>query len=260
LPFVHNNDVRLHYEEHGAGEPVIFLHGFTLDRRMWAGQAEFLKADYRVILADARGHGLSDAPPTGYSRDDRVADLLTLADSLEIEKFRVVGLSMGGVTAIGFALAYQKRLESLTLVSSGAAGYDFGKKLSRLDQIARSRGIEAARRKWKTMTLVWYKEGSEHIKALMETMIDDHSGAIWLDPMRGKYTRRHDLAAVHRITVPTKIIAGGSDQMFAGLSRELAGRIEGASLSIYDGVGHMVNLEAPSRFNDELKLFLEVAR
>jgi len=260
MPYADLGQFRLHYEEHGGGDPVVFLHGFTLDRRMWYGQAEQFRDDYRVLLLDARGHGLSDAPSTGYGRADRVSDVIAFADVMGLDRFHVVGLSMGGTTALGLALDYQERLNSLTLVSTGAAGYDVGKRYEALDNLARQKGLEAAREKWLEMSLIWYREDREEVRWLMETMINEHSGAVWMDPKRGRYSREYDLDRVHEITVPTKIIAGALDQLFVPLAQQLQARIAGSSLSVYEKVGHMVNLEVPEQFNQELKAFLEGVR
>jgi 3-oxoadipate enol-lactonase len=257
MPYADLNDVRLYYEGAGEGEPLVFLHGFTLDRRMWRPQVEFFQNHYHVITPDARGHGLSDAPLSGYSRADRVNDLAGLVDNLEIESFHLVGLSMGGATALGFALAHQERLKSLTLVSTGAAGYSIGKKISYLDQVAHDEGPEAALDKWKYWSLKFYKEDRRELKELLDTMISDHSAAAWRDPMRGKYPREDDLSRVAGIEVPTLICAGERDKVFVTLATELNDRIAGSLLTIYPGAGHMLNLEEPNRFNADLKVFLE---
>jgi pimeloyl-ACP methyl ester carboxylesterase len=267
MPYADLDALKLYYEEYGpdnpaasGNTPLVFLHGFTLDRRMWAPQARFFRKEYRVILLDSRGHGLSDAPQSGYSRAHRVEDLQQFIDRLGIERFHLIGLSMGGSTAIGYALKHQQRLATLTLVSTGAAGYNIGKKISRIDQVAKERGVDAARRKWIEMTLSWYRQDKNDIKALLARMMDEHSGAVWLDPMRGKYPRENDLDQVHTITVPTKIIAGSLDRVFLTLARLLHQRMPTSSLSVYDGIGHMVTLEAPGRFNRELKEFIETHR
>ena len=91
----------------------------------------------------------------------------------------------------------------------------------------------------------------------MERMADEHSGAVWGDPMRGRYPRENDLEKVHAITVPTMIFAGSEDRIFLPLARSLQEKIPNSRLSVYDGVGHMVNLEAPERFNRDLEQFLE---
>jgi len=266
VPYVDVGEFKLYYQETlpppslgGVQEslpPVVFMHGFTLDHRMWSPQAEQFGQTHRVICMDARGHGKSDAPKTGYSRADRVEDLKRLVDALGIERFHLVGLSMGGTTSIGYALKYQDRLASLTLVSSAAAGWDASSKVPLVDKIARDKGLEAARRKWKQITLAFYKEDRRDIKTLMNRMVDDFSGATWMDPMRGRYTRDNDLPNMHKITVPTQIIVGELDRIFVPLAAQIHERIESSSLQVYPEVGHMVNLEAPERFNRDLEAFL----
>ena len=266
MPTVTANAVNLYYDEippeaalpRAQGLlPLVFLHGFTLDRRMWRPQVDFFGGRYRLLVVDARGHGLSDAPPTGYSRADRVEDLKGFVDGVGIDRFHLIGLSMGGSTGIGFALKYQHRLASLTLVSSGAAGYNIGKKIERIDQIARERGIEAARTKWKDTSLRYFGARHAEIKQQLAVMMDEHSGAVWADPQRGRYPREEDLARVGTIGVPTLIIAGANDKVFAQLAGELHRRIPASSLLVYENVGHMVNMEAPDRFNTDLDRFLQ---
>ena len=245
------------FTENTTRPPVIFLHGFTLDHRMWVANAHFFRDSHRVILLDAKGHGLSDSPTTGYSRAHRVGDLRAFMDVLHLDKAHVVGLSMGGSTAIGFALSHQDRLASLTLVDTGAAGFSPGIKIEKIDRLAKEKGLEAARSKWMDSALVWYKKDKEHIRALMQTMIKEHSGAVWLDPQRGRYPRENDLQRVHEIKVPTIIFVGERDRIFLPLAKKLHEKIPGSRLSVFEGVGHMLNLEVPERFNEELKVFLE---
>jgi len=235
---------------------VVFLHGFSLDHRQWAPQVPFFAPLYRVILPDARGHGLSEASKTGYSRNHRVQDLSQLVDILKIEKFHLVGLSMGGATAIGYALKHQERLKSLTLVSTSAAGYSVGKKFSRLDDLAKSEGVDAALKKWMDWGLAWYKDDLREIGETLKQMMTEYSGAVWADPMRGKYPRSDDLQNVHAINVPTQILAGELDRMFVPLAKMLHKQIADSRLTLYENTGHMINLEAPKRFNADLGKFL----
>ncbi|MBD3332404.1 alpha/beta fold hydrolase [candidate division GN15 bacterium] len=251
------NELKLYYEENGKGEPVIFLHGFTLDIRQWECELEVFGRGWRAIAYDALGHGKSSTPDTGYGRDDRVEHLRAFIDALGLERAHVVGLSMGGVTAIGFALAYPERLRSMTLVSTGAAGYGVGKKIQLVDQAAREKGLEAAREKWKRTTLSYYTSEKRRIRDLMQRMIDEHSGAIWADPMRGKYPKSNDLQNVHRIETPTLLLAGTLDRIFLPLAHKLDKRLPNSRLQVFEDVGHMINLEAPERFERSVKQFLE---
>ncbi len=249
----------MYYEGAGEGESLVFLHGFTLDRRQYRPQVEFFRDTHHVITPDAKGHGLSDAPLSGYSRADRVEDLAKLVDTLKIERFHLVGLSMGGSTALGYGLAHPERLRSLTLVSSGAAGYGVSKKITKLDRIAREEGVETALATWKRWSLSWYKGDLKKLGEQLETMMDDFSGATWRDPMRGKYPREDDLSRLGEIKVPTAIFAGALDKVFAELAEKLHAGIESSRLKIYENIGHMINLEIPDRFNADLKVFLEGA-
>ncbi len=257
MPYFHSGDVKLFYQDEGQGETLLFLHGFTCDHRMWQAQLDFFSQNYRVLILDSRGHGKSDAPETGYSRDNRVEDTRLLLDELKLDKVHLVGLSMGGSTAIGFAFNYRERLMSLSLISTGAAGHSPGKKMGILDEIAQTKGIEAAKEKWLEWILTWFKGRDPKIGQLMHDMTRDHSGAIWVDPMRGKYPRTKDLENVHRIQTPTLIIAGRHDKTFLELSEELNQKIENSQFIVLEEAGHMLNLEFPDKFNVELQNFIE---
>lgn len=262
MPFANLGDFRLYFEDLGQGDPTVWLHGFTLDHRMWRPQIEYFAPSYRLILPDARGHGRSDITPSGYSRADRVEDLVRLADILKIERFHLIGLSMGGSTAVGFALKHPDRVRSLSLISTGVAGYGAGKKLDRLDEIGRKAGPTAARDKWMEWALAWYREPSRAaIGEFMREMIEQYSGAVWADPMRGRYPREYDLDRVASLTLASLIVAGELDRVFIPLARQLHRLIPDSRLIVYPETGHMVNLERPDKLNADLKVFLEaVAR
>ena len=263
MPYLSIGDYKIYYEDYPSlinnaeSYPLVFLHGFSLDHRLWLDDAQYFRQWYRVLLLDSKGHGLSDAPLTGYSRDDRVTEVINFMDELAIEKIHLVGLSMGGTTGIGFALKYPQRLSSLTLVSTSAEGYKAGMKLSKIDELAKEKGVEAARQKWIETALLWYKDDKKDIANKLHQMMIDYSGSVWRDPMRGKYPKTNDLEYVDSIEIKTKIFTGELDKLFLPLAIELNKRIPHSELSIFPDVGHIVNLEAPSRFWQELKLFLE---
>ncbi|MET8220814.1 alpha/beta fold hydrolase [Streptomyces hirsutus] len=89
-------DVELYYEDHGAGQPVVLIHGFPLDGHSWEKQsAALLDAGYRVITYDRRGFGRSSRPTTGYDYDTFAADLNTVMETLDVSDAVLVGFSMG---------------------------------------------------------------------------------------------------------------------------------------------------------------------
>ncbi|MEV7796604.1 alpha/beta hydrolase [Streptomyces sp. NPDC087512] len=88
--------IDLYYEDHGAGQPVVLIHGFPLDGHSWERQsAALLDAGYRVITYDRRGFGQSSQPTTGYDYDTFAADLNTVMETLDLNDAVLVGFSMG---------------------------------------------------------------------------------------------------------------------------------------------------------------------
>ena len=88
--------IELYYEDHGAGSPVVLIHGYPLDGRSWEKQeAALLEAGHRVVAYDRRGFGLSSQPATGYDYDTFAADLDVLLTTLDLHDIALVGFSMG---------------------------------------------------------------------------------------------------------------------------------------------------------------------
>ncbi|GAC66976.1 alpha/beta fold hydrolase [Gordonia soli] len=91
-----STDIELYYEDHGAGQPVVLIHGYPLNGHSWELQArELLDAGYRVITYDRRGFGASSKVGTGYDYDTFAADLNTVLDTLDLRDVILVGFSMG---------------------------------------------------------------------------------------------------------------------------------------------------------------------
>ena len=109
------NGTCLVYEGTGNGPPVVFVHGFTLDMRMWDDQVVPLATSHRVLRYDLRGFGASANPTVGESFS-HADDLLALLDHLGIERAAVVGLSMGGWVVQEFALKYPDSVSAVILV------------------------------------------------------------------------------------------------------------------------------------------------
>jgi len=101
MPYVkvgeeNSGHIKLHYEDYGAGEPIVLIHGYPLSGRAWDKQVPLLlDAGHRVITYDRRGFGNSSQPSTGYDYDTFASDLKTLLDELDIHEVTLVGHSMG---------------------------------------------------------------------------------------------------------------------------------------------------------------------
>ena len=119
MPTVHLKPISLYYEEHGSGEPLLFLHGLGTDGRSWEYQRDVFAEHFRVIVADVRGHGRSAKPLGPYSVPQFADDIFALLEHLAIDAVHLLGLSMGGMIGFQMAVDQPKRFNSLTVVNSG---------------------------------------------------------------------------------------------------------------------------------------------
>src|ERR671916_2127153 len=105
--YIETNGLRLHYTRTGGYKPPIVLaHGVTDAGPCWTPVAEALAAEYDAIMVDARGHGRSDAPESGYGPAEQAEDLAGIITALELERPAVLGHSMGAATALVLAGTY----------------------------------------------------------------------------------------------------------------------------------------------------------
>jgi pimeloyl-ACP methyl ester carboxylesterase len=112
---VHANGIDLRYYRTGSGPPLVMAHGFYDNGRCLLPLADDLAADYDVVTYDARGHGLSEAPETGYDIENRVADLVGLVDELGLDRPILFGHSMGGATVAWAAATHPDLPRALLL-------------------------------------------------------------------------------------------------------------------------------------------------
>jgi N-formylmaleamate deformylase len=114
------NGVRIHYYRTGGDKPPLVLsHGATDSGLCWTRVARVLESNYDVILPDARGHGLSDAPPSGYASSNRAADLAGLIDALGLRRPAVGGHSMGAGTTLRLVADYPDLASCVILEDPG---------------------------------------------------------------------------------------------------------------------------------------------
>ena len=146
----------LYYEEAGVGESIIFIHGHSLDHRMWNEQFYKFAGRYHVIRYDLRGYGIS-SPQTEDYQFTHVEDLIILMDSLHIEKAHIVGLSLGGYIGADMLGWFPDRMLSAFLASGnvrtskGPSQPMTAEEAAKRDvEIAslKAKGIEKMKREW----------------------------------------------------------------------------------------------------------------
>ena len=119
MPYIEREKgVRVHYNHYGKGFPLVFLHGFSANAWLWAYQAPILAHKYHCVVIEARGHGLSSKPLTGYSIPDMAADDAAVLAALGIDRAILVGNSMGGMRAMQMSLDYPHLVAGNVIISS----------------------------------------------------------------------------------------------------------------------------------------------
>jgi len=121
MPYANNNGVKIYYEVEGQGPPLVLAHGASAEGSFWRrfGYVDSLKQDYQLVLFDTRGHGRSDKPHEvsdyGLNWAD---DVITLIDSLGMQKVHYLGYSMGGWIGFRLAVHHADRFLSFFLADS----------------------------------------------------------------------------------------------------------------------------------------------
>ena len=207
--FAEINGSKTYYEVAGEGHPLVLVHGFSLDTRMWDDQWDVFAEGYRVVRYDVRGFG--QTAPTGsmpYSRSD---DLAALLDHLDIESAHIVGLSMGGDIALEFAISYPDRTIALIPVDAAIGGYNRTNVFATALQALSEQGMEAAIQAWMDSPL--FKPAMDNLKCAprLKEIASGYSGWHWtegstrtsLDPPANERLRE--------ISAPTLVIVGEHD-------------------------------------------------
>ena len=244
-------------EEPGPGAPVVLLHGFPFDRRLWRGQRPAL-AGYRLFLPDLRGHGESDASPPPYSMVSLAEDLRRELDHLGLDRIALGGLSMGGYVALAFAARYPERLRALLLLDTHPLADPPAVRRARADQAARVRkaGPEAVVDELATR-LVGGRDVDPEVIALTREMILGTSRDGMVGALEGMATRPDSTPGLAAISCPTLIVVGSDDTIAPpAMAREMAAAIPHAQLVEVPGAGHLAPLERPDLVNAALARFL----
>ena len=118
MPTVPINGLDLHYQTAGAGSPLLLIAGFASDSESWAPVVPILSKHYRLIMPDNRAVGRTEPKDAEITLQHMCDDCIALMDALELERFAVLGHSMGGLVAMHIAARWPNRVERLVLAAS----------------------------------------------------------------------------------------------------------------------------------------------
>lgn len=250
---------RLYYRIDGEGDPVVFVHGFTLDHRMWDDQVAAFAGRYRVVRYDARGFGRSSLPTGEYRPHDDLRDLMA---ALGIARAHVIGLSMGGGIAADFAIAHPAMVERLVLVDAAISGYTWPEGSRTISEgvysAARAGDLAAARAAWLASPLFGPAREDPRVAAALEAIVGDYSGWHWQNEGLARGIEPGAGQRLAELTAPTLVVVGERDlPVFHDMARHIAGGPTDARVVVIPGAGHMANMEAPDQFAELVLPFLE---
>jgi len=249
VPLLDRDGVKIYYEDHGHGPPILLSHGYSATCRMWNEQIAALVARNRVIVWDMRGHGESDDPddPAAYSAALTVEDMAALLHRCRIDRAIIGGLSLGGYMSLAFHLAHPEMVRALML-------FDTGPGFRNAD--ARRAWNERAQQRARDLET----RGFAALGESDEVRLSKHRSARGLaGAARGMLAQADDhiIAGLDKITVPTLVLVGADDTHFLAAADYMARKIPGAMRVTIPHAGHASNLHQPAAFNRALKDFLE---
>ena len=257
---------KIYYETTGKGQPLLLLHGGFLNLHMWDQQVADLSKNFQVIACDLRGHGATIDDTTNYLMADGIKALL---DTLHIKQSAIAGLSLGGATALEFAIAYPDYVNKLILLGPG------------LNKWTERPAADSMLTKYDF--LIWDALGVKKDTALAA----EYFIRCWFDgphrqpnqtdtaqraralQMAIKTAREHQLkywpifpdtptfSRVHELQIPVRVIVGTLDNAIIHMIADsLKTRMKDIEVRKVEGTAHMPNMEKPAIVNGLIRSFL----
>jgi pimeloyl-ACP methyl ester carboxylesterase len=255
VPYADANGHRLYYEVHGDGPALLCVGGFGVDVSDWRAQIPAFSRGMRVIVFDNRDAGRSTYADAPYAVADMAADTLGLVEALGLERFHLLGVSLGGAIAQDVACAIGERVLTLTLaVSYARAGAWARERVRQQLRGAAERSDEDLLRDLMVLSVAESTYDAIEDMAAVRRML-------LLYPHRQRrdgFVRqleasvRHDASdRLGALTMPVHVIGAEQDLLVpVWKTRELAALVPGCRLSIVEGAAHRVTVEAAARFNE----------
>jgi len=267
MPFAPSQGARIYYEETGKGTPLLFIHEFSGDHRSWDDQMRHFGRGWRCIAWDARGYTPSDCPQdeTQYGQDFFNRDAIAVLDAADIQRAHVVGLSMGGYTALMLAAKFPERVISCTAAGAGSGAL----KTTRAQFIedARVRATEferAGRIDAETVALsptrvqlqnkdpIGWRRFVAHLAEHPA-----HAAAKTQRTVQSGRASLYDLEAeLKGIKTPVLLLAGDEDEPCLDVNLWMKRLMPTARLGFLPASGHAINLEEPALFNQLVEAFI----
>lgn len=229
----------------GQGAPLILLHGWTLDHRMWQPQIAGLARDFKLIMPDRRGFGRSIAPP---NLSIEAQDIIRIANFFQLDRFTLLGLSQGAGVALDFACRFGSRLDAM--IACGAPLPGLVERGETLDlalyrRLASEGKMATMRADWATHPLM--QAHSTEARARLGSMLGDYQGRDLVN-----LSTLPDMTSemLEALNMPVLALTGGADTPWRrDCAKALAQCVPHGTFALIEQAGHVANLDNPARFN-----------
>jgi pimeloyl-ACP methyl ester carboxylesterase len=267
MPYAEAQGARIYYEETGSGTPILFIHEFGGDYRSWEDQVRRFGRGWRCITWSARGYPRSDAPDDQalYGQDFFNRDAIAVLDAAGAAKAHVVGLSMGGYTALMLAARFPDRVISCVAAGAGSGALKATRAQFAEESLARAAEFEHAGR----IDAAAYGLGPTRVqlqskdpigwRAFVEQLAEHpaHAAAKTLRTVQAGraslYDLEDDLAGTK---APVLLLVGDEDEPCLDVNLWMKRLMPAARLGLLPGSGHAINLEEPELFNLLVERFI----
>jgi len=242
MPYADVNGIKIYYEIHGDGYPVVLIGGLGSQTESWATQVPIYSKNYKVIVFDNRGAGRSGMPDPPYSTEQMADDTAGLMEQLSIEHAHIVGKSMGGMIAQWLAIKYPERVQRLVMGCTSASRDEVGNEILGIGrEIASKIGLRAV---WLMALHLGYTREyiEENIGSLKKASAMVRESPRALEGYIGQSLAcegHNTTGLLPQIGASSLVMLGESDLITSPeRSRELSRLIPKAELCVFSGVGH----------------------
>lgn len=267
MPLAQSQGARIYYEETGAGTPILFIHEFGGDHRSWDDQMRHFGRSWRCITWSARGYPGSDAPEDEklYGQEFFNRDAVAVLDAAKIEKAHIVGLSMGGYTALMLAAKWPDRVISCTAAGAGSGS----SRQTRTQFIEECRRTAAEFERSGRINAEGMGLGPTRVHLNIKDPIGwarsvahlaehpAHAAAKTLRTVQAGRPSLYELEAeLAAITKPVLLLVGDEDEPCLDVNLWMKRLMPTARFGLLPGSGHAINLEEPALFAQLVETFI----
>jgi pimeloyl-ACP methyl ester carboxylesterase len=267
MPYAAAQGARIYYDETGQGTPILFIHEFAGDHRSWHLQTHHFAGGWRCIAWSARGYPPSDCPEDQalYGQDFFNRDAIAVLDAAGVGKAHVVGLSMGGYTALMLAASHPERVISCVAAGAGSGALKatraqfIEESLARAAEFDRQGRIDAERYGLGPARVQLQSKHPIAWRMFVEHLAEHpaHAAAKTLRSIQAGRASLYDLEReLKGIAAPVLLLVGDEDEPCLDVNLWMKRLMPTARLALLPGSGHAINLEEPELFNRLVEQFI----